>query len=233
MPARYPRFVSHELACKVRYPHRLTTAAGELRYRRSRWEHMNEGDDAPAIRHRESVFWLHDGRERIAMLEFSEYDLEPAVYWDEFWRWADGLEEQAGVIVEAMRETFGGAFASVADFGSIVFAKHAWVAPPRRTRVDIRAAFNGSLQALAPTHAAVFLLAYPQSEEQEEATTETVEDLGDWDWRQRALIRLYERELGFRLLENREAPFGVMWRPRGDIARFLVNPANSAAENQN
>jgi len=83
----------------------------------------------------------------------------------------------------------------------------------------MRVAFDAALDALASKHAATFLLVYPQDDDDDAA--EGVEDLGGWDWRHRALIRLYERELGFNLLENKEAPFGVT-TPRCCRALYLA-----------
>ncbi len=221
----FPRDVAHELSCKVRYPNRIETSAGLIRFRRSRWEHWNEGENEPAIRHREAVFWLHasDG-ERVAMLKLSEYDLDCGVYWEEFWTWTDGLEAQAGHIVEAMQEALSdGPFVSVSDWGPLVFATSAWIAPAWRTRLDMGALFDAALNALSPKYAAAFLLAFPEPYDDEIQGPDTpVEELGGFDWRQRALVRLYERALGFQQLQTKEASEFVMWRPRPDLRDTIV-----------
>jgi hypothetical protein len=90
-----PRFVTHEIDVAASYPIKLATIAGEARCRRSSWAHENEGLDAPAIRHRESAGWLHDDdAQRIGLLTLEEYELEPGVYWEDFWRFADGFAER-------------------------------------------------------------------------------------------------------------------------------------------
>jgi hypothetical protein len=111
-----PRDVRHEEACKVRYPHRVETPAGLVRFRRSRWEHINNRPDGGQIRHREAAAWLYAGAERIGLLQLNEFDPSPDTYWDELWHYADGLSVKAGDVIETLRDALGGAFAGAVDW---------------------------------------------------------------------------------------------------------------------
>lgn len=223
MRAVFPRVVAEEVAHRARYPRRADTPAGRISYRVSKWEHLNEGRDEPAIKCRDFACWLRGPeRQRIALLTLEEFDLEPGVYWDEFWFWADGLSEQGGSAVEAMREAWDGPFVTPSDYGSIVLISGAWIDPPHRSRIDHRLALDSALAALTPEHAIAVLLAYPAGfDELPSAPEQDVQSLGDFDWRQRALMRMYQRELGFEPFKVREARRDCMWRPRAALTDVL------------
>jgi hypothetical protein len=221
----HPRIVRDEEALRVRYPLKVATAAGEARFRRSRWCHLNEGEDMPAVRHREGAGWLYDGETRAALLTFEEYDLECGTRWDEFWLWADGYAEQSGDAVLAMQEYWGGVFPKPPDYGPIVLLSGGWIAPPYRSRLPYRDVFDAVLRKLSPKHSVAVLLAHPAESDEDPADAHEageVAELGGFDWRQRALMRFYQRELGFSPLPAREARFGFMWRPRANIAEYLA-----------
>jgi hypothetical protein len=221
MRALRPEIVRQEEAhTRRRYPIRIATPAGEARFWRSRFyhEHYSDEPDAPKIKHRSSVGWLHAGGERVALMTLEEYDLDPGVYWEEFWLEADGLAVQNGNAVEAMRAYWGGSFVTPADYGPIVLCTGAWIAPHYRTRLDYRGAFDAILPSIAPNHGIAVLIAYPIDDHSEDPRP-----LGTWERRQRALMRFYERELGFIPMPPSEAQFGFMWRARTEaIAGALV-----------
>lgn len=227
MRAPLPRNVHHELACQLRYPLRIETPAGAARFRRSRWERFDESRDGvgAAIRHREISGWLYSGADRIGLLELEEFDADPGTHWDELWEIADGLSEQAGEAIEAMREAFGDVFVSAADWGPIVLVTGAWIAPAHRTRVEQRGILDAVLPVVTPGYGIAVLVAYPQGfdgDERGDAADAAVENLGGFEWRQRALMRHYQRALGFTAFDTKEARREVMWRARPDVQRHVL-----------
>lgn len=226
---RLPDFVRHELELGAPYRGRIDTPAGAVHFRRSRWEHLNDGSDAPALRHREGAAWLLDGEAHVALLTLEEFKVAPPgpLYWEEFFHCADGLSQQAGDAVAALREVWGGYSPSaITDYGSIALITGAWIAPAHRARLDMRTAFDATLSAWAPKHAIAVLFAYPNDGEQDRP--DAVVDLGSFEHRQAALIRLYARVLGFQLMPVKDARRDTMWRPRADLADLAtMRPARS------
>jgi len=186
---------------------------------------MSGGRDGGVVRHREMAGWLFDGAERIAMLQLEEFDPDPDTYWQELWYEADGLSGQAADAVEAMREAFGGSFASAADWGSIVLLSGVWIAPACRTRLDQGALLDTLLQKLTPAYGLAVLVAHPAGFEHVgdllNPRDTTVEGLGAFEWRQRAQMRFYQRTLGFTPFVVREARPEVMWRARPDVQHYV------------
>lgn len=221
--AEHPRLVRDEANLGARYPIVTRTPFGAMAFRRSRWSWLNEGRDEPKILSRDAAGWLRSGRTRIALLTLEEWKLEPAVYWDELWEYADGLSQQAGDLVHAMKEAWGGSFASAGDWGTIVMLTGAWVHPAHRTRIDHGAILDAALASVTPDHAMAVLVAYPAGFDEREGGAEgtDVRQLGDFDWRQRALMRMYQRQLGFSSMRVTEARPECMWRPRADLAEVM------------
>lgn len=212
MRALRPPIVADEELRHARYPIRIPTPAGEARFWRSRYSHENDyGDDRPKVKHREASGWLYREGERAALLKIEEYDLEPGVYWQEFWVCADGHSAQNGEAVEAMREYWGGSFVAPSDYGNIALCTGAWIDARFRSTLPYRAILDAVLPVIAPKHEAVFLMAQPSEDDDRSSN---VTDLGRFEWRQRALMRFYERELGFQPLGLNARDHWWMWRTR-------------------
>lgn len=225
MRAPLPRNVQFEMSYKARYPLQIDTPAGVARFRRSRWSQLNEGREAPEIRHRQMAGWLYAGKERIALLEIEEFDPDPQTYWEELWYWADSQSAQAADAIEAMREAFGGAFANATDWGTILLLSGVWIAPTHRARLNQRAILDDLLIKVAPDYGIAVLVAYPQGFDSEERQADQEADvpvLGSFEWRQRALMRFYERVLGFKAFDVRSARPEVMWRARPDAQEHVL-----------
>lgn len=220
MRGRWPETIAREDTPGQRYPLRIATPAGEARFWRSRFHHVNDHDrEQPKIRQRSAKGWLHLDGERAAFLQTEEYHLASGTVWEEWFFVADCHSEQDGNAVQAMRAYWSGQFVSPSDYGTVLFCSAAWISPARRSRLSYRATFDAVVEALAPEHAIAVLIAYPQDDDED---AERFDQLGGWDSRQRALMRFYARELDFEAFPPSNAQYGFMWRAKNrEVADYI------------
>ncbi|GEM_PF-5569098 len=207
-----PSFVREEREQRNVYPHgqqlKHRDASATLKYRRSRWSWV--GDEKAGVRRREVFCWVQVNRRRVAALQLFEFDASPWLSNEEFWLIMDtetSLESQlADVLCGAWRRFCD----DVSMFGSLLDFRMAWAVPTNCFPGLLTAAARHLISREFPNHCLLTMKAFPL-EYEGNAPAEAPSHSG-LVFRQRAMVRYYEKEFGVRPFPGQSGADGWLYR---------------------
>lgn len=210
-----PHFIEAELRLKQRYPHALAvdlpTEKLVIRYRKSGYRKFEDGQGI--VRKRITFCWLETGGERIGAMEFAEFQLEPMIDNDEFFREMDIDEHTDMALAEALCAQWEDVEFSVGRHGPITHFRALWMKPSvRRPGVWIPAV-ETMLRAHLSRHSVLVLKAMPLEIESRRSIDKPPMSHDHLTERRAALIRYYRRVLSVAPFSNVDFDEAWLWKP--------------------